>query len=173
PADRAAAPIAVDLVLKGATLVDGSGALAHRADVALRGDRIVAVGAFDLAGSPRVIDVSGLIVAPGFIDLHTHSDPEISRPLTRLNRNYLTQGVTTIVTGNCGGGVLNVANYFAAIDRHGAGANVIHLVPLGAVRAAVVGSAQRAATPSELDQMKNLVRLGMEAGAWGVSSGLL
>ena len=89
----------------------------------------------------------GLIVAPGFIDLHTHSDEGIARPRTRLNANYLTQGVTTIVTGNCGGGVLDVARYFAAIDAHGAGTNVIHLVPHGDVRSAILGHADRAAQP--------------------------
>ncbi len=119
---------------RAARCVDGTGAAGRRADVAVRGDRIVAVGSFEAEPEAKVIDASSLIVAPGFIDLHTHSDEGITRPRTRLNRNYLTQGVTTIVTGNCGGGALDVAKYFAAIDAHGAGTNVIHLVPHGAVR---------------------------------------
>ena len=85
------------------------------------------------------------IVAPGFIDLHTHSDEEILKPGSRLNLNYLTQGVTTVVTGNCGSGPIDVAKYLAAIDAHGAGTNVIHLVPHGALRNAVMGLADRAA----------------------------
>jgi predicted amidohydrolase YtcJ len=172
---RAAPPagIAADLILRGGTLIDGTGAPGRRADVAIRGDRIVAVGSFPAEPGARVIDASGLIVAPGFIDLHTHSDEGITRPRTRLNANYLTQGVTTIVTGNCGGGVLDVAKYFAAIDAHGAGSNVIHLIPHGEIRSAILGHASRAPNPAELDRMKQLVERGMQAGAWGISSGLI
>ncbi len=142
------------------------------ADVAIRGDRIVAVGEFAADPKAKVIDASGLIVAPGFIDLHTHSDEPILKPKTRANLNYQAQGVTTIVTGNCGGGTLDVAKYFEAIDTHGAGTNVgIHLaVPLGAVREAVMGNAEplaRAAT--ELAKMKALVEQGMNASRLGAS----
>jgi predicted amidohydrolase YtcJ len=173
PDAKRAGPVAADVVLKGGTLVDGTGAPRQRADVALRGDRIVAVGKFEADPNAKVVDVSALIVAPGFIDLHTHSDTGITQPKTRLNQNYLTQGVTTIVTGNCGGGALDVAKYFAAIDEHGAGTNVIHLVPQGAVRSAVMGRADRRPSPTELERMKRLVERGMEAGAWGISSGLI
>ena len=166
-------PLPADLVLRGATIVDGTGARRRQADVAVRGDRIVAVGSFEVDPKAKVIDVSSLIVAPGFIDLHTHSDPGITEPAKRLNRNYLTQGVTTIVTGNCGLGVLDVAKYLAAIDAHGAGTNVIHLIPHGAVRSAVMGNADRPPSAAELERMKRLVERGMEAGAWGMSSGLI
>ena len=98
-------------------MVDGTGAAASKADVAIRGDQIVAVGSFEIDDKAKVIDVSSLIVAPGFIDLHTHSDPGITEPAKRLNRNYLTQGVTTIVTGNCGLGVVDIAKYFAGDRR--------------------------------------------------------
>src|SRR5262245_17141619 len=100
----AAPPLEADLVLKGGTLVDGTGAPRRAADVALRGDRIVAVGTLEVPPGARVIDVSSMVVAPGFIDLHTHSDGGITQPGTRLNQNYLTQGVTTVITGNCGSG---------------------------------------------------------------------
>ncbi len=166
-------PLMADVVLKGGTLVDGTGAPRRLADVAIRGDRIVAVGEFAADPKAKVIDASGLIVAPGFIDLHTHSDEPILKPKTRANLNYQAQGVTTIVTGNCGGGALDVAKYFEAIDTHGAGTNVIHLVPLGAVREAVMGNAERAPSATELAKMKALVERGMNAGAWGVSSGLI
>jgi predicted amidohydrolase YtcJ len=165
--------VAADVVFKGGTVVDGTGAPRRPADVAVRGDRIVAVGSFEVEPGAKVIDASGLIVAPGFIDLHTHSDEGIIRPRTRLNANYLTQGVTTIVTGNCGGGALDVARYFAAIDAHGAGTNVIHLVPHGAVRSAILGQADRAPDADELDRMKRLVERDMRAGAWGMSTGLI
>ena len=105
----------------------------------------MAVGTFEVEPGAKVIDATTLIVAPGFIDLHTHSDEGITKTATRLNANYLVQGVTTIVTGNCGGGVLDVAKYLALIDSHGAGSNVIHLVPQGEVRSSIIGKADRAA----------------------------
>ncbi len=169
----AAASEDADLLIKGGMLVDGTGAAARRADVAVRGDRIVAVG--DLGGmkAARVIDAAGLVVAPGFIDLHTHSDSGITAEATRANRNYLTQGVTTIVTGNCGGGPTDVAKMFATIDAHGAGTNVIHLISHGSLRAKVVGEENRPATPDELAEMKELVAREMKAGTWGMSTGLI
>ena len=165
--------IVADVVLKGGTLVDGTGAARRKGDVALRGSRIVAVGSFEVDAKTKVVDVSSLIVAPGFIDLHTHSDDAITQPKLRLNGNYVTQGVTTIVTGNCGLGVLDVQKYLAAINAHGAGTNVIHLIPLGPVRSAVMGNDDRAPSHTELESMKQLVARGMAAGAWGISSGLI
>ncbi len=137
------------------------------------GERILAAGAFEIGRDTKIIDVSSLIVAPGFIDLHTHSDPAISEPVKRLNRNYVTQGVTTIVTGNCGLGVLDAGKYLAAIDAHGAGTNVIHLIPHGSLRSSIVGNADRVPAADELTRMKQIVERGMESGAWGISSGLI
>ena len=172
PVGRSAA-VDADLVLRGGTLVDGSGGQARAGDVGIRGDRIVAVGRFEIGEKARVIDVTSLVVAPGFIDLHTHSDPAISEPAKRLNRNYLTLGVTTIVTGNCGLGVLETARYLAAIDAHGAGTNVIHLIPHGSVRSSIMGNADRPPSADELTRMKRLVERAMEGGAWGLSTGLI
>jgi predicted amidohydrolase YtcJ len=166
-------PIRADFVLRGGTLIDGTGAPARQADVAVAGGKIVAVGQFAVYPQTRFIDVSSHVVAPGFIDLHNHSDSGITQPTTRLNQNYLTQGVTTIVTGNCGLGVSDVAKYLATIDAHGAGTNVIHLIPHGTVRSAVMGNAERPPTPIELERMVRLVERGMEAGAWGLSTGLI
>ncbi len=161
------------MVLKGGTVIDGTGAPRRQADVAVTGNRIVAVGAFEVGPKVKVIDVSGLIVAPGFIDLHTHSDDPILVAKTRNNLNYQAQGVTTVVTGNCGGGALDVTHYFEEIDRNGAGTNVIHLVPLGAVRGAVLGNSERRPNAEEMRKMERLVDSGMKAGAWGVSTGLI
>ncbi len=166
-------PVKADVVLKGGTVVDGTGAPGRKADVAIRGDRIVAVGTFEVEPGAKVIDATGLIVAPGFIDLHTHSDPGIAQPRTRANRNYQAQGVTTIVTGNCGGGVLDVGKYLDSIDEHGAGTNVIHLIPHGTLRASIFGNAERPPSTDELEKMKALVEKGMKAGAWGMSTGLI
>src|SRR5262249_6437590 len=129
-----AAPVEADHVLRGGTVYDGSGQPGRVGDVALKGDRIVAVGTFAVAGQPKVIDCAGLVVAPGFIDLHTHSDTPITLGPTRANLSYVTQGVTTIVTGNCGSGPTDVAAYYAKIDENGAGSNVSHLVPHNNVR---------------------------------------
>ena len=162
-----------DVVFRGGTLIDGTGRPSRIADVAIRGDKIVGVGKVEIGPGTKVVDITGLVVAPGFIDLHTHSDVPIVAEATRDNRNYQAQGVTTIVTGNCGGGTLDVATYFESIERHGAGANVIHLIPQGNVRESAVGRAERKADPSQIRSMLRLVEKGMQAGAWGMSSGLI
>src|SRR3954469_15540772 len=92
PEKPVAPPVRADFVLKGGTLIDGTGAPARKGDLAVRGDKIVAVGSFPIDPKAKVVDVASLVVAPGFIDLHTHSDDEILKPKTRLNLNYLTQG---------------------------------------------------------------------------------
>lgn len=165
--------IVADLILKGGTLIDGTGSPGRLADVALRGDRIVAVGEFPTGPGVKVIDVSGMVVAPGFIDLHSHSDGVILEGRKRGNVNYQTQGVTTVVTGNCGGGSLDVAKYLDAVDDRGAGTNVIHLIPHGAVRSSVMGKVDRAPTERELARMKAILEKGMKDGAWGMSTGLI
>jgi N-acyl-D-aspartate/D-glutamate deacylase len=165
-------PVAADYVIRGATILDGTAKPGRKGDVAIKGDRIVGLGTFQTAGRPRIIDGTGLIAAPGFIDLHTHSDIPITDPATRANLNYLTQGVTTVVTGNCGFGPVDTAGYFKKIDRGKAGTNVIHQVPHNDLRRHVMGNVNRAPTPAELDKMKTLVDRAMRDGAWGLSTGL-
>lgn len=161
-----------DVVIRGATIYDGTGGEGVVGDVAIRGDTIVAVGSWT-GGAKREIAGKGLVAAPGFIDLHSHSDNTILLERTRDNYNYTTQGCTTIVTGNCGGGNIDVTAMFSTIDAHGAGTNVVHLMPHGSVRRRAFGSANRPPTAAELDRMKNLVEKGMKAGAWGMSTGLI
>jgi N-acyl-D-aspartate/D-glutamate deacylase len=185
-AEPASAEFDYDLALRGGTLYLGGNAMAGRGDLAIRDDRIVAVG--EAAGSARrEIDAEGLVVAPGFIDLHSHTD-EIYRlarwlPLpgsVHANLNFLFQGVTTIVTGNCGSGYADpaaVGAWLARIDKLPFGSNVIHLVPHGRLRLLVMGEAQadRAdprPTPAEKVRMQKLLDAGMRAGAWGMSTGL-
>jgi N-acyl-D-aspartate/D-glutamate deacylase len=165
--------VEADWVIRGATLYDGSGAAGVVGDLAVRGERIVAVGRFAVRGKPRVVDGTGLVVAPGFIDLHTHSDDALTRPATRSNLNYLLQGVTTVVTGNCGAGPIQVGAYFRSLEAGRVGSNVIHLVPHGDVRSAVLRNANRAPTAEELRRLEELVDQGMKDGAWGMSTGLI
>lgn len=169
----AAEPVEADVVIREVLLYDGSGQPGRKGDLALRGERIVAIGSFAVAGRPRVIDGRGLIAAPGFIDLHTHSDAALTGKATRANLNYLMQGVTTIVTGNCGGGPVDVADYFKRMETGGVGSNVIHQVPHNAVRSRVMGNANRPPTEDELKKMEALVDRGMRDGAWGLSTGLI
>lgn len=168
-----AGPIDADVVLRGGTVYDGSGEPGAVADVAIKGDRIVAIGQFEAPASAKIIDAKGLIVAPGFIDLHTHSDEGIVKEKTRQNANYLMQGVTSIVTGNCGSGPVDVGKYLAEIEKAGAGTNVLHLVCHGSVRAQVMSQANRPPSPEELAKICELSDRGMQDGAWGMSTGLI
>jgi N-acyl-D-aspartate/D-glutamate deacylase len=166
------APIEADFILRGATVYDGTANPGRKIDVALRGDRIVAVGSFETKGKPRVIDCTDLVIAPGFIDLHTHSDVPIVEAGTRANLNYLMQGVTTIVTGNCGAGPVDVAEYYKKIEDHKPGTNVAHQIPHNDLRRSVMGNVNRVPTVDELAKMKDLVERDMKDGAWGLSTGL-
>jgi N-acyl-D-aspartate/D-glutamate deacylase len=139
--------------------------------VALKGDRIVALGTFEVKGSPREIDCAGLLVAPGFIDLHNHSDDPLLVKATHINANFLTQGVSTVVTGNCGAGPVGVDEYYRKIDGK-VGTNVAHQIPHNALRRLVMGEANRKPTAAELERMKALVERDMEDGAWGMATGL-
>lgn len=175
-----------DVALRGGTLYRGGLELTATGDVAVRGDRIVAVG--EAPGRARKeIDATGHIVAPGFIDLHNHTDEGFGwlgpLPLPTSGaeiRNFLTQGVTTIVTGNCGGGPdtpEEVAAWLRRVDETPFGTNVIHLVPHGDLRRTVMGEAQGeradpAPTPAELERMETLLDASLREGAWGLSSGL-
>ena len=169
----AAEPLQVDLVLRGGTLFDGSGSPGQIGDVAIRGDKIVGVGKFEVKSADRVIDCTGLIVSPGFIDLHTHSDDQVVSPTLRACVNYVIQGCTTSVTGNCGSGPVDVAALYAKVNLAGAGTNVAHLLPQGSLREQVVGNIDRKPTADELARMKSLADRAMQDGAWGMSTGLI
>ena len=158
-------------LIRNGRLLDGSGNPWILADVLIVGDRIEAVG--DLAGrdADRVIDATGLYVAPGFIDSHSHAGGGLASEGLSHAEPLLAMGLTTVFVNPDGGGPSDMAGQRTALMEHGLGVNVAQLVPQGSVRRAVMGTADRAATSSELDRMRRIVREGMEAGAWGLSSG--
>lgn len=165
-----------DLLIRGGTVLDGTGAPARRADVAVTGGRIAAVGDLAGAGARRVIDAAGLVVAPGFIDLHSHADWAFGDLERNLAPNNLAQGITTVVVGQDGRSAWPVGGSIeetaALWMTQGTAENVILLVGHGHVRREVMGDDPRPPTADELDRMRRLVRAAMEGGAGGLSTGL-
>ncbi|MBI5767268.1 MAG: D-aminoacylase [Verrucomicrobia bacterium] len=159
-----------DFVIRHARIVDGTGAPAVAGDLAIRGDRIVAVG--QVTGTGRTeLDAGGRVVAPGFIDVHTHSEDITELPVAE---NFLRMGVTTIVTGNCGSSKLEVGAFFRAIEETRVALNVATLIGHNTVRGQVMGgSFARPPTSDELARMCDLVDRAMQDGAVGLSTGLL
>ncbi|MDD4870590.1 MAG: D-aminoacylase [Kiritimatiellae bacterium] len=168
-----AVPVDADLLLCGGTIHDGSGAKPVVGDVAIRDGRIVAIGKITPGKIGRTINCQGMIIAPGFIDLHTHTDGTINSPGVRPCLNYLIQGCTTMITGNCGGGPLDVAKFLTSIDTNSAGVNILALAPHSSIRSRIMGGQRRAPTAEELERMKGLVSQAMRDGAWGMSTGLI
>jgi N-acyl-D-aspartate/D-glutamate deacylase len=160
-----------DLVISDGIVFDGTGAAPFMADIGIKDGFIRTIGNIKTSGRIN-IDAVGLLVAPGFIDIHTHCDRGLQVDKLKNAKNYLTQGVTTVVTGNCGGGTYQVEEFFTKIESQGTGPNVIHLVGHGTVRRAVMGQDAREPTPDELDEMKKLIAQAMEGGAAGFSTGL-
>lgn len=158
-----------DVVLRGGRVVDGTGAPARVADVGIRGGKIAAVGDLASASATETLDVTGLVVAPGFIDVHTHADDIAKHPGAA---NFARMGVTTIVAGNCGSSALDLAQAFDEIRAARIAVNYASLIGHNTVRAAVMGSERRQPTLPELARMKSLVFKAMADGAVGFSTGL-
>ena len=166
----------VDVLFRGGTVIDGTGSAARTIDVGVRGERIVFIGdaARDGITATRVIDARGLVVAPGFIDPHSHTLDDLSSANAerRANIGYLMQGVTTVVTNNDGGGTVEIGKTYDAWASSGIGTNAALYVPEGSVRRQVMGMSASAPTAQQLDSMRQLVARGMAEGAIGLSTGL-
>ena len=164
----------VDTLIRGGSVIDGTGVPATKADVGITGDRITFIGDSVAANiqADRVIDAAGLIVAPGFIDPHTHADEDLFDPKRNANLAFLTQGVTTVFIGSDGRSRIPFAKAFQQLDTQKIGTNVASFVGHGAVRSAVMGMSDATPTAEQLEKMKTLVRQGMEEGAIGLSTGL-
>jgi len=169
----APAPERVDLIIRGGTVYTGSEA-PFVGDVAVNGERIRAVGPQLPYSAAKVVDARGLIVAPGFIDPHTHAGAQLASDdrRTRLIPAFLMQGVTTAFIGNDGGGDPDVAATLRAAHRKPVGINYAAFVGFGEIRARVIGQPDRAPTPAELARMKRMVAKAMCQGALGLSTGL-
>jgi len=187
----------VDVLIEGATVVDGTGAPGFTADVAIAGGRIAAVGRLADTPATRRIEADGAVVCPGFIDMHSHSDLSILAHPDATSR--IVQGITTELVGNCGHSPAPVveetaeemrrwhhaspavydftwrsmADFFARVEAAGPATNQAALVGHGTVRAAVLGFADRAPSADELARMQALVADAMRDGAFGLSSGLI
>jgi N-acyl-D-amino-acid deacylase len=166
---QGAAPARYDLLIAGGTVIDGSGATRVMRDVAIKDGRIAAIGQVPRSQATQVIDATGLVVAPGFVDVHTHADGLVDRPTAS---NFVRMGVTTIVAGNCGSSALDVGAALAALREHPAAINFATLIGHNTIRAAVMGSENRAPRAAEIARMRSLVWKGMADGAIGFSTGL-
>ena len=167
----APAPNGAQVLIAGGRLLDGSGNPWLRADVLIEGDRIAAVGRGIDAPGAEVIDATGLYVAPGFIDTHSHAGPGLAREELSHGEPLLAMGVTTIFANPDGGGPIEIAEQRTELLADGLGVNVAQFIGHGSTRGHVLGSEDRAATDAELDEMRRIVRDAMTEGAWGLSSG--
>jgi N-acyl-D-amino-acid deacylase len=160
-----------EVLITNALVVDGTGSPGRRVSVRVQGDRIAAVGDLQPQSSERVIDAGGLVLAPGFIDTHSHADDGLANHPDALA--VVSQGITTIIGGQDGGSPLPLAAYFAGLEKQPAAVNVGMYVGHGSVRDSIMGADfKRAATPAEVERMASIVAAEMRAGAIGLSSGL-
>ncbi|MEO8367722.1 MAG: D-aminoacylase [Candidatus Solibacter sp.] len=163
-------PVPYDVIITGARVVDGSGSPWYFADIGVRGDTIVAVGPLGNAPAATRIDGRGMVVAPGFIDIHSHGRRGINA--TPTAENYLREGVTTIIEGPDGSSPLPISTFLDDVRKLPISINFATFVGQGSIRQAVVGLANRPATPEELEKMKAMAAQAMRDGAFGLSTGL-
>jgi len=167
-------PAAYDLVIKGGTVIDGTGGKRFSGDIAVVGDRIAAVGKLGRYSATQVIDAAGLIVAPGFINPHSHTHDDAINPFPQEQeaKASLMQGITTEIGGVDGRSPVDLAAEFAKLLEEGTGVNFGLFIGQGSVRGHVMGQATGPASPAQLAAMKRLVQQAMADGAFGLSTGL-
>ena len=174
-----------DIIIRGGTIIDGTGRPRFRGDVAIQEGKIAALGDLSHSRGRQELSAEGLIVAPGFIDAHAHSDTAFTRDDSGASKLY--QGVTTEISGNCGDSPFPAApgekdpwqlpsfsDFLDAFRERGCrmAVNQALLVGHGTLREAVIGEGNRAASPAEMAEMQRLLHRDLEAGAWGLSLGL-
>ena len=190
--------ILFDLAVKNGAVIDGAGNSWFKADVGIRDGRIIDIGELPSSKSDEVIDALGLVVAPGFIDMHAHSD--FSLLIDPLAESKVRQGITTEVIGNCGSSAAplndflkkqiretypvieeaelklnwsSMGEYLNRLEKNGIALNALSLAGNGNIRACVMEYDSRQASKNELDEMKQLLAQSIEEGAFGLSSGLI
>jgi N-acyl-D-amino-acid deacylase len=160
-----------DLIIRNGKVLDGTGNSWFYADVAIKDGKILKIGKLANEHASKELDATGLIVAPGFIDVHTHIEgDEVQNPLAT---NFIMDGVTTVVTGNCGSSRVDLKKYFTMLDSLKLSINAASLIGHNDVRKAVMGRANRQPSTEELNKMKQLVEQAMKDGAVGLSTGLI
>ena len=160
-----------DLLITNGKIIDGTGNNWYYGAIAIKDGKIIKIGRDVNVTAKKIIDASGLIIAPGFIDVHTHlEDDETKDPGAT---SFILDGVTTCITGNCGSSNIDIAKYLRWIDSLKLSINVATLIGHNDVRKAVMGRANRDATPDEMKQMENIVDKAMRDGAVGLSTGLI
>ena len=163
-------PGTFDILVTNARIADGSGGPWFYGDIGIKGDTISAVGLLHDATAPVRIDASGLAAAPGFIDIHSHGRRNLFT--VPAAENYLREGVTTIVEGPDGSSPLPISQFLDGIRKTPISINFATMVGQGSIRSAVIGLANRKATPEEIDKMKEIAAQAMRDGAFGLSTGL-
>src|SRR5437867_3173607 len=182
-----------DIIIKGGTVYDGTGHLPVKADVGIKGDRIAAVGNLSRASAPTIVDAKGLVVAPGFINMLSHSETSLIRDPRSLSE--IKQGVTTQIFGELSMGPLNdqmkqrlreqqgdvkydiewttLVEYLKFLEKRGVSQNFASFIGAATIRENVIGLEDKPPTPEQLDQMRELVRREMEQGALGITTALI
>jgi len=160
-----------DLLIRNGKIYDGTGNSWYYGDLAIKDGKIIKTGYVTNIRASKMIDAQGLLVAPGFIDVHGHIEGGIiTNPLAN---NYIFDGVTTVITGNCGGSADNIKSFLEEINRIRTSINVASLIGHNTVRAQVMNRDDRKPTVSEQQKMDALVDQAMKEGAVGLSTGLI
>ena len=160
-----------DVLIRNGRVIDGTGNPWYRADVGVKNGRIAAIGDLAAKSADSTIDAADRVVTPGFIDVHTHVEGAVG--LNPMGANYLLDGVTTIVTGNCGGSRVDLKTWFEKLENSKLGLNLATLIGHNSVRSEVMGQANRLANDEEIAKMQALVDKAMQDGAVGFSTGLI
>jgi len=185
----------IDYLFTGGSVIDGTGKGALLADIAIKDDKIVGIGKFNLSDAVKIIDIQGKVITPGFIDIHTHTDTKLF--VNPHAESKITQGVTTEMYGMDGDSVAplneemrseweedvfekfgykiswkNLPDFYAAISKNGHAVNFGTMIGQGTLRDYVIGKSDRPATEEDIQQMQQLLKTACDAGAWGISSGL-